>query len=293
MRILHLGAGLLMGSADAVPGISGGTVALVLGIYQRLIGSIAIVLNYPRERDFEKLREPLTFLLPLGFGMAAAYWLVSRLLVGPAEAPGLLLQPESAVLCYGFFSGIVVASLREPWHRISAPNREHSVLAMTGAAVTLILLDLPFMKSVPADWMLLVGGALALTAMLLPGISGALVLMMLGQYAVVAGAVHDLRLVPLLWFCSGGLVAALTVVPVLRRLLTEQLDRTLAVLTGVMAGSLRALWPWKENYDMHTGDLSPLGVGTNWPEVLLAALLGALVIVVLERLTRRETNRST
>ena len=84
MRILHLGTGLLMGSADAVPGISGGTVALVLGIYQRLIGSIAIVLNYPRERDFEKLREPLTFLLPLGFGMAAAYWLVSRLLVGPA-----------------------------------------------------------------------------------------------------------------------------------------------------------------------------------------------------------------
>ncbi|MEC9253309.1 MAG: DUF368 domain-containing protein, partial [Candidatus Thermoplasmatota archaeon] len=86
---------------------------------------------------------------------------------------------------------------------------------------------------------------------------------------------------------------ALTVVPVLRRLLTEQLDRTLAVLTGVMAGSLRALWPWKENYDMRTGDLSPLGVGTNWPEVLLVALLGTLVIVVLERLTRRETNRST
>ncbi|MEC9353852.1 MAG: DUF368 domain-containing protein [Candidatus Thermoplasmatota archaeon] len=292
MRIPSFGVGLLMGSADAVPGISGGTVALVIGIYQRLIGSIAIVLSYPRERDFEKLRDPLTFLLPLGFGMAAAYWLVSRLLVGPAEAPGLLLQPGSAVLCYGFFSGLVAASLRGPWRRITAPNREHTVLAMIGAATTLILLDLSFMKSAQADWMLFIGGALALTAMLLPGISGALVLVMLGQYTVVAGAVHDLRLVPLMWFCSGGLVATLAVVPVLRRLLTEQPDRTLAVMTGVMAGSLRALWPWKENYDMHTGDFSPLGVGTNWPEVLAVALLGALVIIVLEHLARRETNRS-
>ena len=293
MQIPSFGAGLLMGSADAVPGISGGTVALVIGIYRRLIGSIATVLDYPRGRDFEKLREPLAFLLPLGLGMAAAYWLVSRLLVGPAEAPGLLLQPESAVLCYGFFSGLVVASLRESWRRISAPQREHLALAVTGAVTTFIVLSMPFATSAPADWMLPVGGALALTAMLLPGISGALVLVMLGQYAAVAGAVHDLRLAPLLWFGSGGLVAALAVVPALQRLLAEQFDRTLAVLTGVMAGSLRALWPWKENYDVRAGDLSPLGVGTNWPEVLVAALLGVLVVIMLERLTRRETNRST
>jgi putative membrane protein len=276
-----------MGSADAVPGISGGTVALVIGLYRRLIDAIATVLEYPRQRDFEALRAPLTFLLPLGLGMAAAYWLVSRLLIGPEGSPGILLRDETAPLCYGLFSGLVAVSLREPWRRIEAVQREHLAFAGAGAVATFIVLGLPFATSVPAGWMLPVGGALALTAMLLPGVSGSLVLVMLGQYATIASAVHDLRLAPLLWFGSGGFVAALVVVPRLQRLLVERPGRTLAVLTGVMAGSLRALWPWKASYDVRAGDLSPLGVGENWPEVALAALLGGMLVLALERLSRR------
>ena len=276
-----------MGSADAVPGISGGTVALVIGLYRRLIDSIATVLEYPRRRDFEALRAPLAFLLPLGLGMAAAYWLVSRLLIGPEGNPGILLRETTAPLCYGLFSGLVAVSLREPWRRIDAPQREHLAFAVTGAVATFVVLGLPFATSAPAGWMLPVGGALALTAMLLPGVSGSLVLVMLGQYATIAGAVHDLRLAPLLWFGSGGLVAALVVVPRLQRLFIERPGRTLAVLTGVMAGSLRALWPWKASYDVRAGDLSPQFVGENWPEVALAALLGGMLVLALERLSRR------
>ena len=276
-----------MGSADAVPGISGGTVALVIGLYRRLIDSIATVLEYPRRRDFEALRAPLAFLLPLGLGMAAAYWLVSRLLIGPESNPGILLRETTAPLCYGLFSGLVAVSLREPWRRIDAPQREHLAFAGAGAVATFVVLGLPFATSTPAGWMLPVGGALALTAMLLPGVSGSLVLVMLGQYATIAGAVHDLRLAPLLWFGSGGLVAALVVVPRLQRLLIERPGRTLAVLTGVMAGSLRALWPWKASYDVRAGDLSPQFVGENWPEVALAALLGGMLVLVLERLSHR------
>ena len=276
-----------MGSADAVPGISGGTVALVIGLYRRLIDSIATVLEYPRRRDFEALRAPLAFLLPLGLGMAAAYWLVSRLLIGPESNPGILLRETTAPLCYGLFSGLVAVSLREPWRRIDAPQREHLAFAGAGAVATFVVLGLPFATSAPAGWMLPVGGALALTAMLLPGVSGSLVLVMLGQYTTIAGAVHDLRLAPLLWFGSGGLVAALVVVPRLQRLLIERPGRTLAVLTGVMAGSLRALWPWKASYDVRAGDLSPQFVGENWPEVALAALLGGILVLALERLSRR------
>jgi len=276
-----------MGSADAVPGISGGTVALVIGLYRRLIDSIATVLEYPRRRDFEALRAPLAFLLPLSLGMAAAYWLVSRLLIGPESNPGILLRETTAPLCYGLFSGLVAVSLREPWRRIDAPQREHLAFAGAGAVATFVVLGLPFATSAPAGWMLPVGGALALTAMLLPGVSGSLVLVMLGQYATIAGAVHDLRLAPLLWFGSGGLVAALVVVPRLQRLLIERPGRTLAVLTGVMAGSLRALWPWKASYDVRAGDLSPQFVGENWPEVALAALLGGILVLALERLSRR------
>ncbi|HIN08912.1 MAG TPA: DUF368 domain-containing protein [Candidatus Poseidoniales archaeon] len=287
MRIPPFAAGLLMGSADAVPGISGGTVALVIGLYRRLIDSIATVLEYPRRRDFEALRAPLAFLLPLSLGMAAAYWLVSRLLIGPESNPGILLRETTAPLCYGLFSGLVAVSLREPWRRIDAPQREHLAFAGAGAVATFVVLGLPFATSTPAGWMLPVGGALALTAMLLPGVSGSLVLVMLGQYATIAGAVHDLRLAPLLWFGSGGLVAALVVVPRLQRLLIERPGRTLAVLTGVMAGSLRALWPWKASYDVRAGDLSPQFVGENWPEVALAALLGGILVLALERLSRR------
>ena len=276
-----------MGSADAVPGISGGTVALVIGLYRRLIDSIATVLEYPRRRDFEALRAPLAFLLPLILGMAAAYWLVSWLLIGPESNPGILLRETTAPLCYGLFSGLVAVSLREPWRRINAPQREHLAFAGAGAVATFVVLGLPFATSAPAGWMLPVGGALALTAMLLPGVSGSLVLVMLGQYATIAGAVHDLRLAPLLWFGSGGLVAALLVVPRLQRLLIERPGRTLAVLTGVMAGSLRALWPWKASYDVRAGDLSPQFVGENWPEVALAALLGGMLVLALERLSRR------
>ncbi len=276
-----------MGSADAVPGISGGTVALVIGLYRRLIDSIATVLEYPRRRDFEALRAPLAFLLPLGLGMAVAYWLVSWLLIGPESNPGILLRETTAPLCYGLFSGLVAVSLREPWRRIDAPQREHLAFAGAGAVATFVVLGLPFATSTPAGWMLPVGGALALTAMLLPGVSGSLVLVMLGQYATIAGAVHDLRLAPLLWFGSGGLVAALVVVPRLQRLLIERPGRTLAVLTGVMAGSLRALWPWKASYDVRAGDLSPQFVGENWPEVALAALLGGTLVLALERLSRR------
>ena len=276
-----------MGSADAVPGISGGTVALVIGLYRRLIDSIATVLEYPRRRDFEALRAPLAFLLPLSLGMAAAYWLVSWLLIGPESNPGILLRETTAPLCYGLFSGLVAVSLREPWRRIDAPQREHLAFAGAGAVATFVVLGLPFATSTPAGWMLPVGGALALTAMLLPGVSGSLVLVMLGQYATIAGAVHDLRLAPLLWFGSGGLVAALVVVPRLQRLLIERPGRTLAVLTGVMAGSLRALWPWKASYDVRAGDLSPQFVGENWPEVALAALLGGILVLALERLSRR------
>ncbi len=276
-----------MGSADAVPGISGGTVALVIGIYRQLIGSIAAVLEFPRQRDFEALRAPLAFLLPLGLGMATAYWLVSWLLIGPEGNPGILLRETTAPLCYGLFSGLVAISLREPWRRIPAPGQEHLLLAGVAVVATFIVLGLPFATRTPENWMLPVGGALALTAMLLPGISGSLVLVMLGQYATIAGAVHDLKPQPLLWFGSGGLIAALVVVPRLQRQLAERPGRTLAVLTGVMAGSLRALWPWKASYDVRAGDISPQFVGENWPEVALAALLGGLLVLALERLSRR------
>ena len=132
-------AGLCMGAADAVPGVSGGTIALILGVYQRLIDSIGVFLKAPihlrsaegRTRFFDALR----FLVPLGLGVVVAYWLGTRLLVGPSDAKGLLRRDETAPLCYAFFFGLVV-SLQEPWRRIAKVDARCIVAAVVACLVT-------------------------------------------------------------------------------------------------------------------------------------------------------------
>ena len=97
--------------------------------------------------------------------------------------------------------------------------------------------------------MLIIGGALALTAMLLPGISGALVLLTLGQYTVIANAVHDSDFTVIFYFLCGGLLGLVTFVPLMNYMLLNYKEDVMSVLTGLMLGSLATLWPWKESYD--------------------------------------------
>ena len=110
---LSLGAGLLMGAADSVPGVSGGTIALVVGVYERLIDCLAVVVRAPALlRSTEgraRLREALAFLVPLGVGVLAAYYVGTKLLVGPTDAKGWLRRADTAPLCYAFFFGLVIA----------------------------------------------------------------------------------------------------------------------------------------------------------------------------------------
>ncbi|MDJ0973806.1 MAG: DUF368 domain-containing protein [Planctomycetota bacterium] len=288
---LSLVSGFLMGSADAVPGVSGGTIALILGIYERFIGALSTVIRFPaRLRSPEgrtALREAFAFLVPLGIGVIAAYWLATRLLVGPEESPGWLRQAETAPLCYAFFFGLVLLSLREPWRRIRERHAKQFVAAVLGAAVAAGFVGLPYATAEPAQWMLLYGGALAISVMLLPGVSGSLLLVILGQYTTVAKAVHDKNLAVLGIFLCGVLIGLVLFVPFLRALLKRHHDVTMAALTGLMAGSLRALWPWKTNYEPKLGPMTNTGVGDDLFYVILAAGLGALTVVFLAWLEGR------
>lgn len=292
---LALGSGLLMGTADSVPGVSGGTIALVIGVYERLVTSLDDLLRLPaRWRDRRargRARSALRFLLPLGVGIAAALYVSTRLLVGPDDQPGWLRVRATAPLCYGFFFGLVLFSLREPWGRIARPGASRWIVAVIACAVTAWVVGLEHAGGRPEWWMLLYGGALAVAVMLLPGISGSLLLLALGQYVEVTGAIHE----PgsrwkLLVFGAGMLVGLAAFVPLLRRLLRQHRDLTLAALSGLMAGSLRALWPWKASYDVKDptpGRLEPIGVQSDWPWVLLALVAGALATWLLARLERR------
>lgn len=288
---LSLASGLLMGSADAVPGVSGGTIALIIGIYDRFIDSLATMVKAPlllrSAEGRAEIRSALWLLVPLGVGVATALFLVTRLLVGPEDDPGILIRPETAPMCYGFFFGLVLISLREPWRRIKAPGAGHIVAALSGCAAAALFVGLPHQSAEPETWMLLLGGAGAISVMLLPGISGSLLLVILGQYATVAGAVHDRDFFVLGVFVLGIALGVGAFVPFLRYFLHRYHDLTMAGLTGLMAGSLRALWPYKDNYMAKAGPMNNIGVGEHFPYVLLAAVAGGATVALLALLERR------
>lgn len=288
---LAVASGLLMGSADAVPGVSGGTIALIIGIYDRFIESLSTIVRSPvligNAEGRGRILRALELLVPLGIGLLTAYYLVTKLLVGPEDSPGILLQERWAPICYAFFFGLVLVSLREPWRRIESVGAPHVVAAVLAAGAAALFVGLPYANAEPETWMLLYGGAGAIAVMLLPGVSGSLLLVILGQYAAVAGAVHDRNLVVIGVFGAGIALGVLTFVPLLRYLLKHRHDLTMAALTGLMAGSLRALWPWKDNYSPKAGPMYNTGVGDQLLWVVLAAVAGGAVVWLLAMLERR------
>lgn len=285
-------SGALMGGADAIPGVSGGTIALIIGIYERFIASIGTVLALPKHvRNPEGRRQVLAafrLLVPLGIGVFGSYVLVTKALVGGTDDTDALMKAKStAPLCYGFFFGLVLFSIKEPWRRLFERSVDRYVFAVIGFLASFTFAGLPYSQGDVETWMLVYGGAGAISVMLLPGVSGSLLLVMLGQYTAVVEALHDRDIPRFLVFLGGiGLGLALFV-PLLRSLLKRAHDQTMAVLTGLMAGSLRALWPWKDNYDPKLGQLSNTAPADLVLWVVVAAIGGVAVVFLLARLERR------
>lgn len=309
------GCGLGMGTADAVPGVSGGTIALILGIYEALIGAIADTLAGIR-RPWDPaaragLWRALRFLLPLGLGAVIALVLAVKLLVGAKpelagldaagawaeldRAAGLLVNPRSAPIVFGFFFGLVLASVDEPWRHKRSSRRRDWILAALGALCSGSLALAPVAAGEPAWWALLGAGALAISVMLLPGISGSLALLVIGMYQPVAAAAHDRDLGILAWFIGGMVVGVSLFVPLLRRLLAHAHDRTMSALSGLMAGSLVALFPWKTHYYPEAmvvlGPMRPVAPHGDWWWPPLAAVVGAGVVMALRHVARWRGNR--
>jgi putative membrane protein len=299
--VRSLFSGLAMGAADAVPGISGGTIALLLGFYGSLLRALSVMLGSPRT-----LRSPegragilraLRFLIPLGVGVLAAYWLATKLLVGATEDPGWLRRTDTAPYLYGFFSGLVVLSAWRVWSRVPHPRGRDWAAVLVGAVVAFAFAGLPHLQGEPPPWALLPGGAAAISVMLLPGVSGSLLLVILGQYTTVSAAVHDRDLQVLAIFMAGLFIGASLFVPLLRRLLERHPRPTLSLLTGLMLGSTRALWPWKSQYDPKAGELANhlglLDAGTlALGGVMLATVAGGGAVLLLEAVERRAAARS-
>lgn len=244
-RFAYLGCGLLMGGADVIPGVSGGTVALVLGVYTRLIASLRALASAPvalargdRATAGAHWRAvDWGLLIPLGLGILSAVAL-GTLLIPPLIGR---FPAHTAAL----FLGLVAASIPLPWRRIGRVRRVHLFAAVGAGALAFALVGLP-----PADagdpplWQVFASAAVAICAMILPGVSGAFLLEALGVYEPTLEAAGRLDLAYIATFGVGAVVGLGVFAKALARLLERHHDLTMAVLVGLMAGALRALWPW-------------------------------------------------
>ncbi|WP_017536848.1 DUF368 domain-containing protein [Nocardiopsis halophila] len=285
---LNLVRGALIGTAEVVPGISGGTVALITGIYETIITSAGHVVSgirltvsdLPRGRgtaraaaEFRQADWAAVFAVLIG--MAAAALTAAKLL-----AP--LVESEQQ-FAYAVFFGLVLASVYVPYS--STPERWRIgdyLLALGVAAVAFVLIGLPPSQIEPNPLIVVCAAAVAVSALVLPGMSGSLILLTLGLYAPTMNALNDRDLGYIGTFFLGALIGGALFVKLLQWLLDRHHHLAMVVMTGLLAGSLRALWPWQhEDRTFYAPTEVPF-------TVLLMAVGFAVVVAVLllERATR-------
>lgn len=293
--------GCAMGMADVVPGVSGGTIAFISGIYEELIDSIksfnaTAVKLLLRGRFGECWRHVNgRFLLPVLTGIAVAIFSLARLMT--------YLLTTHPIAVWSFFFGLIVASallVARQIGRWSVGTIEGTIVGI--AAAWWITVATP--AETPDDWwFVMLSGAIAICAMILPGISGAFILLLLGKYQYIMQAVADLNLPVIVVFVIGAAAGIISFSHLLSWLLKRWHDVTVSVLMGFMVGSLNKVWPWKEVVETYMdghGDIQPLvesnvlpgrfeALSQQDPRLLQAVLLcvvGFLTIYGIELLAR-------
>ena len=284
--VLNAVRGFLIGLAEIVPGVSGGTIALIVGVYQTLIRSasslVQVLLSGVRGGS-SAMRGPWrqvswAVVIPVALGMITGIFLGAWLLEPILE--------DYPVATRAVFAGLILASLWVPARMVGSAWSPALVLgALASASLTFVALGLPG-ATLPSDSLIWVApaAALAVCALVLPGVSGSYLLLTLGMYQPTLSAVNNLDFAYLAVFVLGALLGLGLFVRALQWLLANYSAITLSIMTGLMLGSLRALWPWQ-------GDsrelLAPAG------DVVLVAALGAagfsavvIMIVAQGALTR-------
>jgi len=281
-----------MGASDVVPGVSGGTVALILGIYNGLITAIgrgSKALGRLLRGDVRGFADGLKsvdwmFLVPLLVGVGSAVVLLS----GVIESA---LTNHAEVMA-GLFFGLVVGSMVVARDLLKDPNQTHAIIALVVGAVLFFLLGFqsgPISEPGPA--LLVLAGALAICAMILPGISGSFILLMIGMYAVVLNAVDERIISEIALVGIGAVIGLGLFSSLLNHLLDNYHDTVMAVLLGLMLGSLRVLWPWPNGVGIvGHGDVETIpGTGLELPgdaPTVMPIVLGiaaAVVVIVVSR----------
>lgn len=293
--------GMGMGAADVVPGVSGGTIAFITGIYEELINSIksinlkALKLLFSLKLvEFWKTING-TFLLCVLLGIGISVFSLAK---------GLqYLLENHPVLVWSFFFGLIVASAIYVAKSIKNWNPSTIIAGIAGIIVAYFITVITPAEANTSTWFIFISGAIAICAMILPGISGSFILVLLGMYKFILDAVGDLQIAVILTFMLGAAIGIIAFSNVLSWLLKKFHNQTIAVLAGFMVGSLNKVWPWKqvtETFIDRHGEIKPLvevnilpgtyeqisGDSASLMGAVLLAIVGFVLIFIIEGLTK-------
>ena len=296
--------GICMGAADVIPGVSGGTIAFLMGIYRELVESIKSV--------------NLTNLKLLFSGKVGEFWravngaflvsLIGGILISIFSLARLMkyLLEFHPVPLWSFFFGLILASAIYILRELDKWNVSNIVSLIVGIAVAAYICLITPGQTPEAFWFVFLSGAIAVCAMILPGISGSFILLLLGKYAFIMGAVTSLNVPVLAVFAAGAVVGILSFSRLLSWLLKKYYMQTIALLSGFMIGSLIKVWPWKEAVPLDGGlpgeGAVPLidrpvlpfhfeeitGLSAQTGQALIFVLTGIAVVLVIEMVARRQ-----
>ena len=317
-KAYQVGRGICMGCADIIPGVSGGTLALILGIYERLIEAIKLMDmtlvkalfggafwrkllsgvfgHFESSGDeLDRRVEALVFIGFLLIGIGAA--------IGAAAGVITYCRVNYPGQTLGLFLGLVAASLKVPFRRIQHKGVAQWLAFGLFAVGTFFLLGLGQLPEKPALWYVFMSGSVAICAMILPGISGAFILLMLGMYDYIVAKqlkplLYDMRLeglVPIAVFMVGMLTGIVAFSRVLHYMLRRWHDLTMAGLLGLMVGSLRVLWPFKEAFsdDPHVRveslrNVLPDPSAPGFYPTVGTFVVGAVIVLVLDHIGSKQ-----
>ena len=286
--------GMAMGAADIIPGVSGGTIAFISGIYEELIETINNV-NFEAIKKLKNngIKSFWThingnFLIALLTGIAISIMSLAKVITH-------LLETHSQLL-WGFFFGLIVASVYIVGKQVNKWDINNIISLIIGSSIAFYITILNPMQNPDALWFVFLSGSIAICAMILPGISGSFILLLLGSYEFILVAIKDFKLDVITIFGVGCITGLLAFSKLLNWLFKKYHDITIALLTGFLIGSLNKIWPWKETIQTRInshGEIVPFIQSNVLPsnfegdsniiEVILLSLIGLVLIYLLER----------
>jgi len=285
-----------MGAADVVPGVSGGTIAFISGIYEELLNSISSfnfsLINVFKNEGFKSvwIKVNGNFLVSLFVGILISVLSLAKLIESMLE--------NHPIVIWSFFFGLVLASIIYIGKQITKWTKGSFLCLILGAILAFYITTLnPMVSANSSPWFLFLAGMIAICAMILPGISGSFILVLLGAYKPVLNALNTKDFVSIIIFLVGAILGLLSFSRILKWLFSTYKNYTLATLTGFIIGSLNKIWPWKETISwrtnskgievpFNTASVSPFSFeGDNQLLIsIFLMLIGFGLIILLEKL---------